>query len=180
MVGSLAYAHPAAEWPAIALTLDGELDLASRTGVRVISATEFFRGPGATACAADEIVTELRLRAPGPSAGVGFAEYRRTQASFAVVAAIVVLELDGRRITSARIGLAGAADRPMRAGSAERTLVGRDADAQSFDAAAAAAADESAPLAEPHCSVEYRRHVIAVLVGRALRDAGADGGLQCT
>jgi carbon-monoxide dehydrogenase medium subunit len=77
-------------------------------------------------------------------------------------------------VTSARIGLAGAGDRPLRAHAAERELVGTPAGDDSFRAAAAAAALESSPVPEPHYTVEFRRHVVEVLVRRALESAAAD------
>src|SRR5262249_21786349 len=60
MVGSLAYAHPAAEWPALAVTLDGELVLVSASGSRALDAGCFFEGPFATACRPEAPVTAGR------------------------------------------------------------------------------------------------------------------------
>lgn len=173
MVGSLAYAHPAAEWPAVAVALDGQLTLVSAAGTRAVQAAAFFKGAFATACRPDELVTEVALPVLPLGAGVGFAEYRRTEASFAVVAAVAVLELEDGAVHRARIALAGGADRPLRAHRAEQVLAGAPADPGSFTAAASAAAEEARPLGEPHCSSEYRRHVIEVIVRRALEQAAA-------
>jgi aerobic carbon-monoxide dehydrogenase medium subunit len=170
MVGSLAYAHPAAEWPAVAVALDASLTLVSAAGTRTLPAASFYLGPFATACRADELLTEVALPVLPRGARVGFFEYRRTQASFAVVAAVAVLELEDGGVRTARVGLAGAADRPLRAHQAERVLLAGG----SFAAAAAAAATEARPVGEPHCSSEYRRHVIGVAVRRALEEAAAD------
>jgi carbon-monoxide dehydrogenase medium subunit len=164
MVGSLAYAHPAAEWPVLAVALDADLTMVSAGGSRIVPARAFFTGPFRTERRPDELITEVALPLLAPEARIGFVEHRRTQASFAVVAAIAVLEGG-----TARVAIAGAADRPLRAEAAEQVLAGSG----SFTEAAAAAADESSPLAEPHCSSEYRRHVIEVVVRRALEQAAA-------
>src|SRR5215217_129537 len=59
--GSVAYADPASELPAVVLAMDGELVLSSSRGERVLPAAEFFRGPYTNACSADELLTEVRL-----------------------------------------------------------------------------------------------------------------------
>jgi aerobic carbon-monoxide dehydrogenase medium subunit len=167
MVGSLSYAHPAAE-------------LVSASGARSVPARSFFEGPFATSCRPDELVSEVRLPVLGDDVGVGFVEHRRTHASFAVVAAVAVLDLADGEVRRARIGIGGGADRPLRADEAEGVLVGAPAGQASFAAAAAAAAAHARPVAEPHCSVEFRRHAVAVVVRRALEAAAADGEIAWT
>jgi carbon-monoxide dehydrogenase medium subunit len=87
MLGSLAYAHPAAEWPAVAVALGAELVLAGRDGHRTVNARDFFRGPSVTDRRAGELLTEVRLPVLPPGTRVGFAEHRRTHASLAQLAA---------------------------------------------------------------------------------------------
>src|SRR5574338_1083894 len=53
--GSLAHADPAAEWTALALALDGELDLVGPSGRRTVAARDFFVTYFTTALAPDEI-----------------------------------------------------------------------------------------------------------------------------
>jgi CO dehydrogenase flavoprotein subunit len=79
---------------------------------------------------------------------------------------------DGR-VTSARVGLANAADRPVRAGAAEEELVGRPLDDTRIALAAQAAGDADAePRPQAYADIAYQRHAVAVLVRRALRQAG--------
>lgn len=179
MVGSLAYAHPAAEWGAVAVALGAELRLASVGGTRVVAAEDFFRGPFVTDCGPAEFVTEVRLPALGAEMGVGFVELRRTHSSFAMVAAVAVLGIADGRVTDARIALANASSRPLRVETAEAVLVGARATPASFAAAAAAAAAQADPVSEPHASADYRRHAAEVLVLRALAAAAADVGAAC-
>jgi carbon-monoxide dehydrogenase medium subunit len=164
-VGSLAFAHPAAEWPMVAVALDAELTLLSVGGTRTVPAGSFFTGAFRTERRPGELITEAALPFLPREARFGFVEHRRTQASFALVAALAVEGAEG----GARIAVAGAADTPLRARAAEQALAGGG----SFAEAAAAAAGESRPIAEPHCSSEYRRHAIEVVVRRALEQAAA-------
>jgi carbon-monoxide dehydrogenase medium subunit len=174
MLGSLAYAHPAAEWPAVAVALAAEFDLTGPAGIRSVPAGQFFTGPFRTARRPDELLTEARLPLLPAGTGVGFAELRRTRASFAqlaVAAAVIVRDGTVRR---AWLGLANAADRPVRALAAERALAGQPATAVSYAAAGAEAAGSDAdPRPQPYTDLAYQRHAIAVLVVRALMQASS-------
>src|SRR5262249_35816136 len=107
-----------------------------------------------------------------PEHRIGFVEHRRTQASFAEVAVVAVVTVHDGLVASARLGLVGAADRPVRAYAAERFLIGRPGAGFTFaDAGQVAAVEDAEPIARPHASVEYQRHAVAVLVRRALEEA---------
>ncbi len=182
MAGSLAWANPASEWCATAVALDAAIELTGPVGSRTVAAGDFFLGPFHTARQPDEILTSVRLPllpGPGPGAeadavGVGFCEQHRTHASFAQVAVVAVLTVRDSVITGARLGLAGAADRPVRAHEAERHLVGREAEPAVFARAAELTVAAAAPLPEPHAGVEYKRHAVGVLIRRALAQARED------
>jgi carbon-monoxide dehydrogenase medium subunit len=176
--GSLAWAHPASEWCALARALDATVTVRGPGGERDVPAATWFRGPHRTSRTPDEVVTEVALPLLGAATGVGFAEHRRTSASFAMAAAGCAVQLAGGRVTAARIGLANAADVPLRAAAAEAVLVGSDGSPEAVRAAAEAAARESDPAGEPHCSADYRRHVLGVLVRRALDQALSETARQ--
>ncbi|WP_066375089.1 FAD binding domain-containing protein [Herbidospora mongoliensis] len=181
MVGSLAWAHPASEWCALAMALDAEIDLAAAHGTRTIAARDYFLGPFRTARRPDELITVIRFPLLSPDTGVGFLEHRRTGFSFAQVAVGAAITIREGVVTEARIGLANCADRPIRAEAAEQSLIGAEiacpggprvpADHPFTRAGRTAADQDAAPVPEPHADVEYRRHVIAVLVARTLREA---------
>ena len=58
--GSIAHADPAAEYPAVALALDAEMEAVSPRGRRRISAADFFAGYWTTDLAADELLVGVR------------------------------------------------------------------------------------------------------------------------
>lgn len=172
MAGSLAYAHPAAEWPAVAVALDAEIELRGPGGSRAVRAGEFFTGPFRTARRADELLAEVRLPLLPPGTGVGFVEHRRTHAGFAELAVAAAVTVGDGRVVSASVGLVHAADRPARAAAAEAALIGRPFDDDAIaGAAAAAAAYDADPRPQPHADVAYQRHAVAVLTRRALTQA---------
>lgn len=171
MAGSLAYAHPAAEWGAVAAALGAEIELLGPSRSRTVPAADFVHGPFTTDRRPDELITEVRLPLLDDDTGVGFAEQRRTHASFAMAAAVVTLTVRDDTIADARIGLANAADRPLRTPPAEQALIGEMATGEAFAAAGDLAARSCDPRPEPYCSPAYRRDVVTVLVRRALEQA---------
>jgi len=168
--GSLAHADPAAEWPAILLALDGEVDAVGPNGNRTIRAADLFQTYFTTALAPDEILTEVRLPLPdGAPTGSAFVEMARRHGDFAVagVGTQISLHPNGT-IVDARLALIGVADRPVRAGSAEAALRGHGPTEEVFAEAASVAIGEIEPSSDLHGSSDYRRHVAGVLVRRAL------------
>lgn len=171
--GSIAHADPAAEWPSIALALDGEIDAVGPNGTRTIPAGEFFLSYFTTALAPDEIVKEVRLRLPdGGRVGSTYLELARRHGDFALagVGAVVTLGESGA-ISDARLTLTGVGETAVRSLSAEGVLRGAPPGEGLFEEAAMAADADIEPVSDVHGSSEFRRHIAKVLVRRALRRA---------
>ena len=115
--GSLAHADPAAEYPAVALALDAELELRGTGGARTVPATEFFTGRGRTALADDELLTGVRSRQGRAGAASAIEEFARRHGDFAIAGAAVAVELDddGPRRSGVRSRCSASAPAPMRA-----------------------------------------------------------------
>ena len=169
--GSIAWAHPAAEWCALAAAMDAQMVLVSVAGTRTVPASQWFTGRHQTVRRPDELLTAVRMPLLGAGSGVGFAEHRRTHASFALAAALTAVNVTEGRVNWARIGMAGAAEVPVRARAAESVLTGQPVSEQLVAEAADAAAGAAEPLPEPHCSPAYRRQALRVTVRRSLRQA---------
>ena len=175
-VGSLAHADPAAEWCLLARTLDAEIVASSESGERTIAAADFFHTLFTTDLRSEELLTSVRLPALDSSFRVGFAEFSRRAGDFALVMAASVIKVEKGVIAEARIGIGGAADKPIRMTRAETDLVGRNADPEVCESAANVAASEVDPLGDIHGSSEYRRDLVRVMTKRALRQAlGGEG-----
>ena len=157
VVGSVCHADPAAEMCAVALALDGSVELRSVRGRREVAVDELLTGPFSTSLEPDELAVALRLR---PPAGWRWRvlEVARRAGDFALAGVGAGVDPAGNL---ARVTVFGAAPRPYRldgppAGLAER---------------AAAAAR---PSGDVHGSAGYRRHLVGVVARRALRALGAD------
>jgi aerobic carbon-monoxide dehydrogenase medium subunit len=164
--GSLAHADPAAELPAAALALDAELVVAGPGGPRVVPAAEFLLGPFATALAADELLTEVRV--PRQHGGHAFVEFARTHGNFAVVAVAALIELDGERVRRAALALTGVAPTAIRAAAAERVLIGAVPAEETLTAAADAAVADLRPAGDLHASAATRIDLARTYIRRAV------------
>src|SRR5205823_7277606 len=82
--GSIAHADPAAEYPAVALALDAELEVAGPAGRRTIPAAEFFLGTWMTTIGADEILVAARFPVWGAASGFAVEEVARRHGDFAI------------------------------------------------------------------------------------------------
>jgi aerobic carbon-monoxide dehydrogenase medium subunit len=166
--GSLTHADPSAEWCLVTATLDASIVARSTRGPRTVPASDFFLGVMTTSLAADELVTECRIPLLADDARHGFYEISRRAGDFAMAAALVAYRLSNGRITDARFGLGGVETRPRRLPSAEAMLAGAKPGAQSFRAAAEAAAAAIDPMEDSHTTSDFRRQLARAVTSRAL------------
>jgi carbon-monoxide dehydrogenase medium subunit len=172
--GSLAHADPAAEWPALALALDGECQVVGPQGTRTVPVEELLVSYFTTTLEPDELITELRLTLPDGRVGSTFVELARRHGDFAIVGvgALLGLASDGS-VARSRLALIGVGERAVRARRAEALLEGERPTDELLDEAAAALDEAISPAADLHGSGEYRRQVARVLARRALATARA-------
>jgi carbon-monoxide dehydrogenase medium subunit len=171
--GALAHSDPAADFTAIFLALDGSVDVTGTNGARTIAADDLFVDLFTTALGVDEIITSVSFPA-ADGAGIAYEKFRHPASGYAVVGvAVKVTRGSDGNVESARIAVTGAPSKATRATAAEQALVGKALDDAAIDAAAAVAADGMDINGDHFASEEYRRHLIGVLTGRALRKAAA-------
>jgi carbon-monoxide dehydrogenase medium subunit len=169
--GSIAHADPAAEWPAIALALDGRVHVSGPSGARVAPLDGFFRDWMQPDLAVGEIVTAVELTIPPPGHGWSFHEVARRHGDFALAGAAVVIAEERGILTHVRIGLLGAGLTPQRARNTEDALMGRPVDADHTEAVAGGLVPDVNPLDDQHASADDKRHLATVLTQRALGQA---------
>lgn len=155
--GSLAHMDPAAEWPALALLLDAELEAASVRGRRTIAARDFALGPLTTALEPDELLVSLTVRdADGP---FGFLEVERRPGDFALV---------GAACHRGRVVVFATGGRPQRLASCEAHLRAGGGPGPELRALAEAEIEATGDL---HAGAAYRRRVGARLADLAVAAA---------
>jgi len=170
--GSIAHADPAAELPAVLLTLGGTVHLRSAEGNRSVPASEFFFGLMTTAVEPGELLLAVELPPTPERSAHAFEEVSRRHGDYALVGCASHLLLDeAGAIEDARVGLLSVSDAPVLAESAAELLRGERPSEQLVTAAAQAAAAAVDPPSDIHASADYRRHLVGVLVRRTLTRA---------
>jgi len=167
--GSIAHADPAAELPAVMLSLGARMHVVGANGARTLDAADFFTGLFATALEHDEMLVEIEIPAAAPRTGVAFMEVSRRHGDFGLAGLAMTVSLDdGGACADARIALLGVGEGPVLARMTADALRGQSPSAGLFTAAADAARSEVDPPMDIHASSDYRRHLVGVLVSRAL------------
>ena len=121
----MAHADAAAEYPAVALTLDATLDALSPRGPRSIAAADFFSGIWTTALEPDELLTAITFPVWEGRCGFAVQEFARRHGDFAIAGALIALQVDdGDKVSRCSIGLIGLGSTPERAHAAEEAALG--------------------------------------------------------
>jgi carbon-monoxide dehydrogenase medium subunit len=176
-VGSLAHADPAAELPGVLALLEGTVLLAAASGRRTVPAAEFFVGPLESAVRPDELAVEAWFPAPPPGSGTAWLEVSRRHGDYALcgVGALVTLDAD-RRVAAAKAVCIAVGPTPVTV-DLTGAVGGQPPDAADWSQAAGQASAAVEPEDDIHATAAYRRHLVGVLVGRALRVAARNAAV---
>jgi carbon-monoxide dehydrogenase medium subunit/2-furoyl-CoA dehydrogenase FAD binding subunit len=171
--GSLVHADPSAELPLAAAVLNATLRLQSQAdGERRIPAQEFFLGPMFTATAETECLTEIEWPVWQGDVTTAFEETAMRHGDFAMASAACQLELDEDGICRrAAFGVGGVDGTPRAFPELARQLVGQRIDEEVAREMAQVALQQTEPGSDLHADADYRRHLGAVMLTRALLKA---------
>jgi carbon-monoxide dehydrogenase medium subunit len=168
--GTLAYADPAAEWPACVLALGGTLVLQSAQSERRVAAADFFQGLYATARRDDELLAACELPLINTAAGERqhFSELARRHGDYAVAGLAACATVQGGSLSEVRLAFLSLGDRPQRAHAAELVLQAGPLNPARIDEADAALRKELAPFADLTHSAAAKTQLAATLMRRAV------------
>lgn len=164
--GSLAYADPAAEIPAVAVALDATIVVGSSAGERRIPARSFFRALFETALEANELILAVEFPLTPDYRSV-FCELARRHGDYAVVGLAVHAHVTRKRLSDVRLAFLGGGATPRLANRAAAVLTGRDCDADCIEDAVRALADDLDPLPDLYHQRATKLHLAGVLLRRA-------------
>jgi carbon-monoxide dehydrogenase medium subunit len=170
--GNLVTCVPSMDSGPALLALDARVAVLGRAGRREMPLAQLFAGPRKSSLAPDELLVEIvigkeNLGKPSAFQKIGL---RKGQA-LALVNAAVSFWIDRDRFVAPRIALGAVAPTVIRAPAAEAFLAGRAVSADAMEEAGRIAATEAKPISDFRASAGYRRHLVAVLVKRALETA---------
>ena len=155
--GNIANGSPIGDMPPPLIALEARLVLCSSMGQRTIDLQDFYIEYGKQDLRPGECVEKILL--PLPSPGRLFRVYKlskRFEQDISAVCAAFSLQLDGKRVTSARVCFGGMAGVPKRATASERALVGQDWNQDSVRQACEALLQDFEPISDWRASAGYR------------------------
>ena len=167
--GALAYADPAAEWPACVLALGATLVLGSARGERRVAADDYFLGLYTTARQDDELLLACELPCRTAGENQHFDELARRQGDYAVAGLAACARPQGGGLQDVRLAFLSLGDRPLRARAAEAVLQGGPLDDERLAQADAALRAELDPFADLTHSAATKKQLAATLMRRAVR-----------
>jgi xanthine dehydrogenase FAD-binding subunit len=172
--GNLCNGSPAADSIPALIAHEAVCTVAGPEGTREVTVENFCTSPGRTILGRGEFLVGFHLPPPRPRSGTLYVRFiPRSEMDIAVVGvgAAVALDESRNRCTAARVALAAVAPTPLLVNAAGDALVDGGLTDAHIDRAAELARLAALPISDMRGDAEYRRHLVGVLVRRALRGA---------
>ena len=177
--GNLMTCVPSMDSGPALLALDAQVTVMGRDGCRRLALADLFAGPRKTSLRADELLVAIVIPKQNLGKPTAFEKFglRKGQA-LALVNAATSFWIDRDRFVEPRIALGAVAPTVIRAPAAEAYLSDRAVSAEAMEEAGRIAASEAKPISDFRASAGYRRHLVEVMVRRALEGARARAKLM--
>jgi carbon-monoxide dehydrogenase medium subunit len=176
--GNLCNSSPAADTIPALIANKAQCVIVGPNGERTVAAEDFVAGVGQNIMEKGELLAKINI--PRPAANTSDAYLRfipRTEMDIAVAGAgvSVTLDYDGT-CTAARVVIGAVAITALLVPDAATALIGTKLDEAALQAAADAASAAAKPITDRRGTVEFRTHVVGVLVKRAAKIAAQRAG----
>src|SRR5262249_30933406 len=167
--GSLAHADPHMDLPPVLIALGARVSVLGPSSERTIAVEDLFAGYFETVLARNELISQVIIPAQSGRRAAYFKCTTRAVHDWPALGVAVSLDPDGMAIREARVVVSAATERPVRLPQVETGLRGGKAGEALFREAGKAAADEAEIIADGQGSAAYKRELLKVYLGRALR-----------
>ena len=158
VIGNVVNASPCADMAPALLCLGASAMLSSQTGQRIVPFSEFFTGVKRTVMRADEILEEIIVPWESADARGCYHKLKRIKGHDLGIVGVAAMNKEG----TLRLGISSCAPTPL--------LVEGLSTRDPVDAVVAAVHEAISPISDVRCSREYREHMVAVFVRRALQE----------
>ena len=164
LAGNLAFAEPKSDVIPILTALQADVVLTSTRGVRALPVYDFILGPYYTAREEDELITSIEIPYEGPGRPVVLrAVYLKYQTMERPTVGVAALDVSTDGVEQRRLVVGAVGDRPHVVSVPTGTTL---------DGPTIAADIE--PIADLAGTADYKRHVTAVYIDRALAQLDAE------
>jgi len=165
--GNLCFAEPHADPGTLLMALGATMVAEKSSGPREIAAADFFVDAYETSLQADELLTAIRVPAPGANSRSAYLKFGYLERPSVGVA--VALTLDGPVVNEVKIAVGCAGPAPRRVAEAEALLNAKSKDeaVRLLPQAGAIAGRASEAISDLHGAQDYKEHIVGVLLKRA-------------
>jgi len=176
--GSMCQADPAEDLSAVFSALRAVAVIRSGSGTRSVPVRGFHVGPYETVVGDAEILVEVRVPIRSGT-GSAYEKVERRAGDYAVAAVGAFVQLDAAgAVADVGIGLTAVGAEHFTCEEAEVSLRGTPPSEEAIARAAATCAERCNPRADQRGPVDYKRHLVGVLVRRALTRSTASASRE--
>ncbi|KUJ76627.1 FAD binding domain-containing protein [Ruegeria profundi] len=164
--GNVANGDPGNDMPGLMQCLNAVFELSGPDGSRSVAARDFYEAAYFTAREDEEILTRIAIPVPGSGVGQAYEKQKRKIGDYATAAAAVMVG-NG----TASVAMTNLADTPVWSESASSALAEGN-----VEGSVAAMLGDIDPVADNRGPVEFKKHVAAVMLRRAIDRAQSRAG----
>ncbi len=169
--GHLAHADPHMDLPPVLSVLGASVTIAGPAGERTVPVEKLGTGYYETVLQRNELITTLTVPAQGRKRAAYLKCTTRSADDWPALGIAVAIDVDGAAIREASIVISAATDKPTRLPAAESVLRGASVDEATLRRAGDAAVDGLDIVGDAHGSASYKKQLLRVYLGRAVRAA---------
>jgi carbon-monoxide dehydrogenase medium subunit len=173
--GALAHGDPHMDLPPVLAALAARVSITGPKGARELPLAELYTGYYETVLERNELITAVTVPPLGGRKSAYVKVTARSADDWPALGIAVSFMLEEGAVHDPVVVVSAATEKVTRLSDAERVLHGGRLDDQVLERAGDAAAKEAVLLTDAHGSAGYKRELLRVYLGRAMRQA-ADGG----
>lgn len=169
--GHLAHGDPHMDLPPVLIALDAKISTVGPKSGRTMALKDLYSGYLETNLEPDELISEITIPEQGKRRAAYLKCTTRSADDWPALGVAVVLDAEGAQVHEARVVVSAATDVPTRLSASETALRNARIDEKKLSEAGDAAAAEANVIGDEHGSASYKRELLRVYVGRAVRAA---------
>jgi carbon-monoxide dehydrogenase medium subunit len=169
--GNLAHGDPHMDLPPVLIALGAQVKVAGPKGERTIAVEDLFAGYFETVLAKNELIVAVHVPAQGRKRAAYLKVTTGSAEDWPALGVAAALDTDGQAIKSARIVVSAATEKATRLKTVEKVLAAGPPDDKRLAQAGEAAVADAECISDVRGSAAYKRELLRVYVGRAVRAA---------
>jgi carbon-monoxide dehydrogenase medium subunit len=169
--GALAHGDPHMDLPPVAIALGARVRVVGPGGERDLAVEDLLTGYYETALKPNELITSMTIPAQGSRQAAYLKVTSGSADDWPALGVAAAIDFQADTVKAARIVVSAATSKAARLAAAEKLLAGATISAKVLNDAGEAAAAEAEIIGDLRGSAAYKRELLRVYVGRAVRAA---------